>query len=75
MTILVKYWCGTTRVEGRATTYRGAMRIATRNQNAYGPTFWTREGEQLHDDSNCLIAESELDRHSREPKTALRAYA
>jgi len=73
--IIVKYWRGTMRCEGKATSYRGAMRIAGRNQNAYGPTFWAESGEQLHDDGNCLVAESEIERHSREPQTAMRAYA
>lgn len=74
-TIIVKYWRGTSRCEGKARTYRGAMRIAGRNQNAYGPSFWTPAGEELHDDGNCLVSESELERSAREPNTPIRAYA
>lgn len=61
-TIIVKYWRGTTQLTGRASTYRGAMRIASRNQNAYGPTFWTTDGERLHDDGSCLVRVSELEK-------------
>jgi hypothetical protein len=75
MKIIVKYWIGTRRVEGTAMSYEVAMRIASRNQNACGPTFWTEAGEQLHDDGNVLVEESEIERQSREPTTALRAYA
>lgn len=71
-TIIVKYWRGTTRLEGKATSYKGAMKIASRNQNAYPPTFWTTDGERLHDDGNCLVTESEIDRQGNEPSTALR---
>lgn len=73
--IIVKYWRGTMQLQGTATSYRGAMRIASRNQNAYGPSFWTEDGEQLHDDGNCLVSESELERAAREPNTAIHAYA
>lgn len=52
--ITVRYWIGTTQHEGTATTYRGAMRIADRNQNAYGPTFWGADGNQLGDNSYGL---------------------
>lgn len=59
--IIVKYWRGTVRFEGKATTYRGAMRIASQNQNAYGPTFWTEGGEQLFDDGNGLATEKDIE--------------
>lgn len=49
MKITVQYWRGTMRCEGTATTYKGAMRIASRNQNAYGPSFYDDKGVQLHD--------------------------
>ena len=58
--IVVKYWRGTMRCEGTATNYRGAMRIASRNQNAYGPSFWTENGEQLHDDGNGLATDADI---------------
>ena len=73
--ITVKYWLGTRQVEEQASTYSDAMQIAAKNQNAHGPSFWTAEGEQLHDDGNCLVTESELERSAREPDTAIRAYA
>lgn len=34
MTITVNYWRGTTLLTGKARTYRGAMRLASKNQNA-----------------------------------------
>lgn len=58
--IIVRYWQGTTQVEATATTYKGAMRIASRNQNAYPPTFWTPSGEQLYDNGFCLCRESDI---------------
>ena len=73
--IVVKYWRGTTQLTGTATSYRGAMRIASRNQNAYCPTFWTEDREQLHDLGDVLVTESEIERQWKEPTTALRAYA
>jgi hypothetical protein len=73
--IIVKYWRGTLRLEDTAESYDGAMEIATKNQNAYPPRFYTETGEELHDDGNCLVTESEIERQAREPSTALRAYA
>lgn len=61
--IIVKYWRGTMQLEGRATSYAGAMRIASRNQNAYGPTFWTEDGEELHDDGNGLATDADIEAH------------
>lgn len=46
--ITVRYWLGTLRLTGRATTLRGAERIAARNQNALPPTFYDDDGRQLH---------------------------
>ncbi len=53
--VIVRYWLGTLKAEGVAHSYRGAMRIADRNQNAFPPTFWdAMTGEQLHDDGHGL---------------------
>jgi hypothetical protein len=61
MKIQVRYWRGTQRFIGVATTYRGAMRIASRNQNAYLPTFWAADGRKLMDDGQGLAYEDDLD--------------
>lgn len=47
---------------GYATTYRGAMRIASRNQNKMGPWFYDDEGKPLHDDGNGLAYGDEGDK-------------
>lgn len=47
-------------MEATATTYRGAMRIASRNQNAYGPRFYNERGKELHDDGNGLATEADM---------------
>jgi hypothetical protein len=53
--VRVTYWRGTTECEGVATSYRGAMRIASRNQNAWEPRFYDAEtGERLYDDGQGL---------------------
>jgi len=71
MKVRVRYWRGTTQQEGTATTYAGAMRIASKNANAYGPSFWDEHGEQLHDDGAGLAyEETEEDR-----QTGIRRYA
>ena len=70
--ITVRYWVGTTQHVGTASTYAGAMRIASRNRNAYHPTFWLGD-ERLHDFGGCLVSEREIERQSREPHTALQA--
>lgn len=57
MKIRVRYWRGTMQQEATATTYAGAMRIANRNANAYGPSYWDANGEQLHDDGAGLAYE------------------
>ena len=64
-TIKVNYWRGTTRYTGVARTYRGAMRIASRNQNVWPATFWTPSGEKLCDVGGALVAESELEQQAR----------
>lgn len=65
-TVRVNYWRGTMRLTGTARTYRGAMRIAGRNRNAYGPTFFTPAGEKLCDVGGALVTERELERQGRE---------
>lgn len=57
MKIRVRYWRGTLQQEATATTYAGAMRIASRNANAYGPSYWDEAGEQLRDDGAGLAYE------------------
>jgi hypothetical protein len=52
--VTVRYWVGTRQYEGKATTYRGAMRIARRNRNAYDPKFYDHEGKELYDTGFCL---------------------
>lgn len=59
MTVTVKYWIGTTQYDGKATTYRGAMRLAAKNCNAYGPTYYDENGVQLFDDGQGLAYEDE----------------
>lgn len=49
MKITVYYWRGTLQLTGIATTYRGARRIASRNQNKFGPTYYDEQGNQLYD--------------------------
>ena len=55
MKVKVTYWRGTTQYTGYATTYRGAKRIASRTQNAYGPRYEDADGKELMDDGNGLI--------------------
>ena len=55
--IRITYWSGTTQCEATATTYRGALRIASRNRNAYGPSFYDQDGQRLHDDGSGLAYE------------------
>ena len=52
--ITVRYWRGTTQLEATATTYAGAMRIASRNQNACTARFCDAAGVELHDDGQGL---------------------
>ena len=53
--VKVVYWTGTRQCEAFCSTYAAAMRIAARNQNAQGPTFYDNQtGEQLFDDGNGL---------------------
>lgn len=55
MKVTVRYWIGTTQYTGTATTYRGALRIASRNRNACLPTYWDEQGRQLIDDGQGLL--------------------
>ena len=48
-TVTVKYWRGTTQHEGKAKTYRGAMRLASKNQNAFPATFFDADDNKLYD--------------------------
>lgn len=68
--IIVKYWQGTTPRQATATTYRGAMRIASRNRNKFDATFWTPEGERLIDTGSVLVTEAEAARPIGETVTA-----
>ncbi len=54
MKIIVRYWRGTTQYVGTATTYRGALRIASRNQNTYSPQYYDDKGTVLDDDGHGL---------------------
>lgn len=49
MKIRVVYWMGTLRCQAMARTYRGAMRIAARNQNAFPAKFYDEDGRKLYD--------------------------
>jgi len=54
--IRVVVWHGTTQETHYASTYAGAMRIVDeRHRNAYSPTFFDRDGNQLADAGGCLI--------------------
>jgi hypothetical protein len=70
MKITVKYWIGTTQYTGTAKTYLGAMKLASKNQNAYQPRFCDENGIELHDDGNGLAYEGRL-----AGSTAERTYA
>lgn len=59
--ITVAYWRGTRQCTGTATTYRGAMRIASRNQNAYPPTYYAGD-RQLIDDGIGLAYQDWADK-------------
>ena len=49
MKITVRYWIGASWFRGTATTYKGAMRIAARNQNAWPVRFYDQAGRELYD--------------------------
>lgn len=53
-TVTVKWWRGTTQLEGKARTYRGAMRLA-----AWPARFYDEAGRRLHDDGVGLAYEDE----------------
>ena len=57
VSVIITYWVGTQQLTGRAKSYRGAMRIASRNQNAFGPYFHDEDGVELHDDGQGLAYE------------------
>jgi hypothetical protein len=64
--VKVVYWRSTTQLEGTATTYAGARRVASKNQNAYPPRFYDKKtGEQLHDDGQGLVYESSMESDTR----------
>lgn len=58
MKIKVVYWVGTTQYKGEATTYRGALRIASRNRNAFPARFYDEHGAELYDVGCGLSYES-----------------
>jgi hypothetical protein len=62
MKITVHYWRGTQGCRATATTYRGALRIAARNQNAYDPAFYDPSGRTLIDDGHGLAYQDEADK-------------
>jgi hypothetical protein len=41
-------------MSGTAKTYRGAMRVASNNQNAYPPRYFDENGVELHNDGYGL---------------------
>jgi hypothetical protein len=55
--VRVEYWCGTTQMTGTAMTYRGAMRLAAKNRNAYSPKFYDGNRELLDDGSGLVYAD------------------
>lgn len=59
--ITVKYWRGTMQLTGKAKTYRGAMKLASKNQNAYSPQFYDSTGRELLDDGNGLCYKDEAE--------------
>ncbi len=61
--VTVNYWRGTMRLTGTANTYRGAMRIASRNENSFGPRFYEGDRE-LIDDGHGLAYLDEVERES-----------
>lgn len=64
MKVVVKYWRGTSRCEGIAHTYRGALRIAARNQNKFDAKFYDAAGRELCD-TGFGLAYPEPDEHGR----------
>ena len=57
VTVTVRYWRGTTQLTGMATTYRGAMRLAAKNQNAYSPTFYHGDRKLIDDGQGLAYAD------------------
>ena len=62
--VRVEYWCGTTQMTGTAMTYRGAMRLAAKNRNAYSPKFYDGNRELLDD---VAVHVPRRDRPARQP--------
>lgn len=62
MKIRVEYWRGNTKYVGHAKTYKGAMRIASRNQNAYPPRFYDKDGKELYDTGYGLAYQPDNDK-------------
>ena len=52
--VKVVYWIGTTQHEEWVSTYAEAMKVASKNQNAYDPSFYDSDGRELIDDGNGL---------------------
>ena len=61
MEITVRYWVGTSRLEGKASSYEEAMGIAARNRNLYSATYWDQAGRQVFDDGHGLAYPEEED--------------
>lgn len=56
-TVRVVVWRGTQQETHYASTYAGAMRIVDeRHQNAYSPSYYDRDGNQLADIGGGLVA-------------------
>ena len=48
--VRVVYWAGTTQLEAEVSTYREAMKFASLNRNAFGPSFYEiATNEELFD--------------------------
>mgnify|MGYP003443881018 CR=1 FL=1 len=58
--VRVVYWAGTSQVEAEVSTYKEAMKVASLNRNAFGPSFYEiATGEELFDlDGRGLANES-----------------
>lgn len=53
--VRVFFWIGNTQYERIARTYKGAIRIANRNNNAYDAKFYSKDGIELFDTGNNLV--------------------
>jgi hypothetical protein len=61
MKVKVIYWLGATQHEEFVQSYMDAMNVACRNQNAFSPTFWDEQGNQLFDDGHGLAYLNEVE--------------